>query len=82
MLSAQSGSIESFEILISLHRATVFKYLLRYYQPLDIVEDVCLEAFLRVWLNRAESLRQRFWFGLDETQDIFHHFWILFVLRK
>ena|GEM_PF-3948422 len=54
MQAAQSGSMESFEILISLHRKTVFRYLLRFHQPLDIVEDVCQETFLRLWINRQD----------------------------
>jgi len=52
MLAAQAGSVESFERLISRHRSAVVRFLLRMNSDLDLVEDVCQEAFLRAWVFR------------------------------
>lgn len=52
MLAAQGGEVECFEALVSRHRARVTGFLLSIHQDIDLAEDACQEAFLRLWVHR------------------------------
>jgi RNA polymerase sigma-70 factor (ECF subfamily) len=52
MLDAKAGRQESFGLLMSRHRAVVIRFIMRMHPDLDLAEDVCQEAWMRIWLHR------------------------------
>jgi RNA polymerase sigma-70 factor (ECF subfamily) len=54
MLAAQSGMVECFEALVSRHRTRVTSFLLSIHPDIDLAEDACQEAFLRLWVHRDQ----------------------------